>query len=107
MMSRALDNQWRWLDDLAFLDGHWAETEFRLREDAVALSERALHPSMGGAAQIVVPHSFRVPSFVHPGDKMPEPTFDSVAMEILVVGGKEQVLLIEECLRRAYAGIGW
>ena len=109
-MSRTLDHQWEWLRDLDFLDPRWADTEFRLREEAVSIQEQ-----ISGSASYQRSVRLLLPSRITAAcatwaSNAPMPAVSPSAvvnLEIYRIGGKEEVLLIEECLRRAYAGVGW
>jgi hypothetical protein len=110
-VSRALDHQRQWIRDLDFLEPHWADDEFRLREQAVNIQQQISDPNnlyaMHAPVRLLMPGRMTA-AFVDPHAPMsPVSPSNVVDMEIYRIGGKEELLLIEECLRRAYMGVGW
>lgn len=110
-MSRMMDHQHQWVRDLDFLDPHWADAEFRLREQAVSLAEELrtrAHQYDRSLRLVTAGNRAPIASFLDPVSPLHMRTqFHEATFEVYPVGGKEEVLLIEECLRRAQSGVGW
>lgn len=109
-MSRELDHQYEWLRDLAFFDPHWADTEFRMREQAVGIVESLTARVYGNDRSVrlsTAQPSSAIASFIGGSAPHVQQHFNEARFEVYPVGGKEEVLLVEECLRRVNMGVGW
>jgi hypothetical protein len=108
-MSNALDHQHAWLADLQYLDPYWARQEFDLRKQAVVVQQQLATQGQWQDVRLAL-HVPQPPGFLSPTASfpaVPTTTFNEISFPVLRVGGDEELLLVEECLRRAYAGMGW
>jgi hypothetical protein len=98
------DAQLEWITDQEHLNPRWAEEEFKLREQARAILERL--ETTGEAVEVILHAPIKIGRI---GEDPPpvSGTYNTVRFRLMRIGGNEELLLIEECLRRAYAGVGW
>lgn len=98
-----------WLHDNECLNPRWAEQEFELRKYAREIQSR-LHDEPGGRIDVAIslPDETEIVQTMGGGAyPIKAPRYDTIRFTVTRCGGDEELLLIEECLRRAYNGQGW